>query len=65
VADNSRVPPNCRFIIDDLDKDWVFGKQFDYIHSRALVVAMKNWDRYFEQAFEYVSPMLSRSEKAS
>ena len=30
------VPPNCSFIIDDIEDEWIFRKPFDYIHSRVL-----------------------------
>ncbi|KAL9109971.1 MAG: hypothetical protein Q9227_005494 [Pyrenula ochraceoflavens] len=45
------VPPNCTFLIDDADKEWVFEQKFDYIHSRAMIAAFKDWSRFFEQCF--------------
>ncbi|KAK3311041.1 S-adenosyl-L-methionine-dependent methyltransferase [Chaetomium strumarium] len=30
------VPPNCRFEIDDLEKDWTWSKPFDFILSRMM-----------------------------
>jgi len=51
VANYFRVPPNCSFLIDDCDNDWVFREQFDFIHTRAMVAAIKDWPRLFEQAY--------------
>lgn len=51
------VPPNCRFYVEDAEKDWEFDNTpFDYIHSRMLVVAIRNWSRFFEQAFRALKP---------
>lgn len=47
----TQVPPNCHFLTADCDEDWKFGLQFDYVHTRAMVAAFKNWDRFFMQAF--------------
>jgi hypothetical protein len=51
VVTRSSIPENCSFLIDDSEKDWVFSNKFDFIHARALVVAMKDWSRFFEQAY--------------
>lgn len=51
-----QVPPNCEFLIDDCEKEWIFHDKFDYIHSRALVAAIKNWPRFFEQAYDNLNP---------
>jgi SAM-dependent methyltransferase len=52
----AQVPPNCEFLIDDCEQDWIFHHQFDYIHTRALVAAVKDWDRFFEQAYANLKP---------
>ncbi|RAR12600.1 S-adenosyl-L-methionine-dependent methyltransferase [Stemphylium lycopersici] len=51
-----QVPPNCEFLIDDCEQDWIFRQMFDYIHSRAMVAAVKDWDRFFEQAYANLKP---------
>lgn len=51
-----QVPPNCEFLIDDCTKDWIFHNQFDYIHTRAMVAAIKDWSRLFEQAYANLKP---------
>jgi SAM-dependent methyltransferase len=50
------VPPNCEFLIDDCEKEWLFRSQFDYIHTRAMVAAVKDWNRFFVQAYANVKP---------
>jgi hypothetical protein len=30
------LPPNCQFIVDNVEEEWVYSKPFDYIHSRML-----------------------------
>ncbi|KAG9506419.1 hypothetical protein J7337_003402 [Fusarium musae] len=48
------VPPNLRFIIDDIDEDWEYGQPFDYIHSRMMVFSIKNWKHYIRKIFKHV-----------
>lgn len=47
-----RVPPNCRFEIDDLEDDWVFKHQFDFIFIRSMIASFKSWPDIFSKAFE-------------
>ncbi|KAI1029394.1 hypothetical protein LB504_010679 [Fusarium proliferatum] len=49
------VPPNVRFIIDDIDEDWEYGQPFDYIYSRMMVFSIKNWEDYIRKIFKHVS----------
>ncbi|ORX94668.1 S-adenosyl-L-methionine-dependent methyltransferase [Clohesyomyces aquaticus] len=51
-----RVPPNCSFLVDDCDKDWVFREPFDFIHTRAMVAALKDWDRFLHQSYANLKP---------
>lgn len=30
------VPPNCQFVREDSEEEWVFGFSFDYIHLRMM-----------------------------
>ncbi|USP76720.1 hypothetical protein yc1106_03994 [Curvularia clavata] len=52
----AQVPPNCEFLIDDCEQDWIFRDPFDYVHTRAMVAAIKNWDRFFQQAYTNLKP---------
>ncbi|KAL6170232.1 hypothetical protein ACJQWK_03221 [Exserohilum turcicum] len=33
-----QLPPNCEFLIDDCEQEWIFHEQFDFIHTRAMVI---------------------------
>lgn len=49
------VPPNVKFMVDDVESPWLRPKNhFDYIHARHMVVAIKDWPKLMERAFEYV-----------
>lgn len=55
-ADLHRVPPNCRFEVDDFEQPWSYNKPFDYIHGRELAGAIRNHEQLFIQAFENLNP---------
>lgn len=52
----SLVPPNCKFIVDDFEDDWVFQQKFDFIHGRMLVGGMKSPKSLFQEAYETLKP---------
>ncbi|KAI9373650.1 S-adenosyl-L-methionine-dependent methyltransferase [Aspergillus egyptiacus] len=51
-------PPNCTFIIDDVESDWAFTKEeaFDYIHARSMGGGIADWDRLLAQAYNHLKP---------
>lgn len=51
-----RVPPNCRFEIDDFEQPWSYSQPFDFIHGRELEGAIRDHDTLFQQAFQYLNP---------
>src|ERR1700710_2340092 len=52
-----RVPPNCRFEIDDVEMDWTFKKSsFNFIHSRDLMLCIRDWPRLARQCFDHIKP---------
>lgn len=51
-----RVPPNCRFEIDDFEQPWSYSKPFDYIHGRELEGSIRDHDRLFKQALDNLNP---------
>lgn len=55
-ANVSRVPPNCRFEVDDFEQPWSFSQPFDYIHGRELEGAIRNHEQLFQQAFDNLNP---------
>ncbi|KAK7723389.1 hypothetical protein SLS57_004583 [Botryosphaeria dothidea] len=50
--------PNCHFIIDDAESDWVFTEKeaFDYVHVRYLYPGISDWARLWQQSFEHMRP---------
>lgn len=52
----SRVPPNCRFEVDDFEQPWSFDQPFDYIHGRELEGAIRDHEQLFQQAFDSLNP---------
>ncbi|KAF2261391.1 S-adenosyl-L-methionine-dependent methyltransferase [Lojkania enalia] len=46
------VPPNLSFEVDDLEKDWTFSRNFDFIHCQLMIGAFQDWSRFCRQAFE-------------
>jgi SAM-dependent methyltransferase len=50
------VPPNCRFYVEDAEEDWRFEEPFDFIHTRMLVIGLRDWKRFFHQAFAALKP---------
>ncbi|QKX55220.1 uncharacterized protein TRUGW13939_02312 [Talaromyces rugulosus] len=45
------VPPNLSFLIDDIEEQWMFSQNFDFIHSRMMTGSIANWPKFFDQAF--------------
>ncbi|CAG9956832.1 unnamed protein product [Clonostachys rosea f. rosea IK726] len=46
------TPPNLRFELDDLEREWTFTSKFDYIHSQLMIGAFQDWPNFFKQSFE-------------
>ncbi|KAK1975086.1 methyltransferase domain-containing protein [Colletotrichum cereale] len=50
------VPPNVRFVVDDIEEPWEFSQPFDYIHSRMMTGSVTDWKRYLRRCFNNLSP---------
>ena len=51
------VPPNLTFNIDDATKEWVFKPDFfDYIHIRWLCGTIKDWASLYKDAYRCTKP---------
>ncbi|KAN0115171.1 S-adenosyl-L-methionine-dependent methyltransferase [Hyaloscypha variabilis] len=50
------VPTNCRFEIDDVEEQWTYRYQFDFIHSRDFLFSIRDWPKLARQCFEYTKP---------
>ena len=53
----SWVSPNVKFEIDNAEEDWTWpDNTFDFIHVRTLVGSIKDWDRFYAQAYRVLKP---------
>jgi SAM-dependent methyltransferase len=50
------VPPNCTFIVDNIEQEWVYDRQFDFIHARTLVFGIRDWPKLINQAWNFTTP---------
>lgn len=50
--------PNCKFIIDDANADWIYAEkgQFDFIHARYVYAGIDDWDKLWGQSYENLKP---------
>ncbi|KAL0936732.1 umta methyltransferase family protein [Colletotrichum truncatum] len=52
----SWVPPNVKFIVDDVESPWVDGDNYDYIMCRCMVSSIKDWPRLFQNVYDHINP---------
>ncbi|KAJ0347906.1 hypothetical protein KNSL1_006063 [Colletotrichum chrysophilum] len=50
------IPPNVRFIVDDVEDEWLFDKDFDFIHMRNLATWVHNLPKLLERCFANLKP---------
>ncbi|GME57141.1 Methyltransferase type 12 [Neofusicoccum parvum] len=50
------VPANCEFLVDNAEAEWTFGQRFDLIHTRAVLLGIRNWDYLIQQSFASLRP---------
>jgi hypothetical protein len=55
----SRVPPNVKFEVDDVESEWSHDKPFDYIFCRYMAVCILDWPKLTRKIYEYV-PLTTR-----
>lgn len=51
-----RVPPNCSFEVDDIEKPWLWKEPFDFIHSANLAQGIRDWPTYTKRIYEGLAP---------
>jgi hypothetical protein len=52
IAQNSSVPPNVTFFVDDLEAEWTYRTPFDFIYMRFMTASIKDFPNLFGQAFK-------------
>ncbi|KAM5344006.1 hypothetical protein ACJ41O_012543 [Fusarium nematophilum] len=51
------IPPNCRFEVDDINKEWTFPEsKFDLIHIRYMTGTVPDWPELLKKAQRYLKP---------
>lgn len=50
------VPLNCRFMVDDIELEWLESNKYDYIHCRSLAGSMGDWPQLIRQIYESLKP---------
>ncbi|KXH56014.1 methyltransferase domain-containing protein [Colletotrichum salicis] len=47
------VPPNCKFEVDDVEKEWTWQEPFDFIFARHMNACFESWERFLRRAYEH------------
>jgi len=50
------VPPNVKFVIDDVEEDFPISPPYDFIHCRYMAYAIKDWKRLVQQIYDNTAP---------
>ncbi|PSR80315.1 S-adenosyl-L-methionine-dependent methyltransferase [Coniella lustricola] len=50
------LPANCTFEREDSEEQWVFDKQFDYIHWRLMLTCFNDFKYMINRVFEHLKP---------
>jgi hypothetical protein len=52
------VPPNCKFLIVNLESEWVFSTSelFYFIYGKGLAGSINNWVHLYRQAYDHLKP---------
>ncbi|KKA30964.1 hypothetical protein TD95_001327 [Thielaviopsis punctulata] len=50
------VPPNVRFLVDDMEGSWFYSQPFDLIHARHAALAVRNWPQVLNNSFNNLKP---------
>lgn len=50
-------PTLPRFLIDDVEDEWLNGDDFDFVHLRNMIPILKSPVLLLKQAYAYASPL--------
>ncbi|KAJ4313200.1 hypothetical protein N0V84_009526 [Fusarium piperis] len=51
------VPPNCRFELDDIEREWTWKEDsFDFVFARDLLLAIRDWPALIDQTYRHLKP---------
>ncbi|KAJ0166200.1 hypothetical protein CTA2_8263 [Colletotrichum tanaceti] len=52
----TRVPPNVKFEIDDVESAWVHDKKYDFVFSRYMCGSIADWPTYMKRVYANLNP---------
>ena len=58
------VPPNAKFLVDDIEDEWLHGSDFDLVHLRCIIPWMKQLDVLLGRIHELVCPVRPMSHRS-
>ncbi|TDZ33053.1 Secondary metabolism regulator LAE1 [Colletotrichum spinosum] len=50
------IPPHCKFHIDDVEQDWTWAPDFDFIHLRHMEACISNWPAFYTKIYNHLKP---------
>ncbi|KAK0620169.1 S-adenosyl-L-methionine-dependent methyltransferase [Immersiella caudata] len=50
------IPPNVRFMIDDVEDEWASGSGWDFAHFRSMALVLRDLQRAVDQTFRHLKP---------
>ncbi|KAK2050679.1 S-adenosyl-L-methionine-dependent methyltransferase, partial [Colletotrichum somersetense] len=50
------VPPNVKFVLDDVESSWVNTENYDFIFCRYMAGALRNWPKLMKRIFRNTNP---------
>ncbi|KAJ4248093.1 hypothetical protein NW762_012863 [Fusarium torreyae] len=53
AIDFAENPPNCTFEVDDYEDEWLYRREFDFIHARELEACVGDEDQLLQRAFQH------------
>lgn len=48
-----RIPPNLKFEVDDVEREWTYPFKFDFIVCRYMAGSITDWPKLIERIYEY------------
>jgi hypothetical protein len=61
---SARVPPNCRFELDDIEQPWTSKPNTaDFIFCRDPIASVRDFPKLLDQSFVYVPRLVSKRKR--
>lgn len=52
----SGIPSNAKFLVGDFTTPWNFDQKFDYIHTRAITIGVRSWEKLVDEVWRNLEP---------